>query len=96
MWIIQCGLYLMLRRTESYDEIAFNKYKRGLRIWANQFCGRGVLPQEMKTHVRKMTQLSYLGEFKGRPRKRPSGTKGVTKMMNEVVGNKSRMTTQRS
>lgn len=41
----------MLRRTESYDEIAFNKYKRGLRIWANEFCGRGVLPQEMRRRM---------------------------------------------
>lgn len=82
----------MLRRTESH-EIAFNKHKRGWRIWANEFCDRGVSSREMRTRVRKMTQLSHLGEFKDRPRKRPSGTKGVTKMMNGVVGNKSRMTT---
>lgn len=54
---------------------------------------RGALSRELKTRVRKMTQLSHLGEFKDKPRKRPSGTKGVRKMMNGVVWNKSRMTT---
>lgn len=63
----------MLWGTENYDEIVFNKYKRGLRIWANEFCGRGVLPQEMKTHVRKMTQLSHLGEFKDEAEKETLG-----------------------
>ncbi|KAL0115039.1 hypothetical protein PUN28_010539 [Cardiocondyla obscurior] len=34
-------------------EIAFNKHKRGLRIWANEFRRGGTLPRETKTHLRE-------------------------------------------